>query len=54
MKIDELRMIDIREPEQGVEVLISEDNKRLWVNVDGVCVVRIQEMKEAPEILTVD
>jgi len=34
-------MQDICRVEDGVEVLIRHDSKVLWVNVDGVCVLRI-------------
>jgi len=33
-------MVDITAP-VGVDVVISEDEKVLWVNIDGVCVLRI-------------
>jgi hypothetical protein len=33
--------LDITEPCHGVDVQIRADGKVLWVNVDGVCVLRI-------------
>jgi hypothetical protein len=41
MQIDTIRMLDVRTPET-VEVVISGDGKKLWVNVNGLCVLRIQ------------
>lgn len=34
-------MMDIAEPKHGVQVDTNEDRSVLWVNVDGVCVLRI-------------
>lgn len=34
------RLVDITNP-RSVEVEIAQDGGRLWVNVDGVCVLRI-------------
>lgn len=39
-KVDELTMLDIRDP-VGVEIETSEDGRRIWVNVDGICRLRI-------------
>jgi len=36
--------VDIASPE-GVEVLIRADQKVLWVNVNGVCVLRCCKIK---------
>lgn len=36
----ELTMLDIRDP-IGVEIETSEDGRRLWVNVDGICRLRV-------------
>lgn len=43
MIIDEVRMIDIRSPNQ-IDILIADDNrnKKLWVNVEGTCLLRAQ------------
>ena len=54
IQLSELRLIDIRSPEKQVEVQISDDGKRLWVNVDGICLLRIQDMPEPPAIVQVD
>ena len=34
-------MLDICSPKHGVEVSLSENGKVVWVNIDGVCVLRI-------------
>lgn len=39
------QMIDITEP-QEVEVLIREDHKTLWINVDGVCRLRVSHISK--------
>lgn len=41
MIVNELRMIDISEPENHVQIEIRPDGKVLWVNVDGITVLRI-------------
>lgn len=33
--------VDITEPEHGVDVATNHDNTVLWVNVDGVCILRV-------------
>ena len=38
-----LQMIDIAEPEI-VEICISEDGTAIWVNVDGICRLRVQRI----------
>jgi hypothetical protein len=40
-KIDDALQLDITKPETGVEILIRGDAKVIWVNVDGICVLRI-------------
>lgn len=43
---DLMRMaIDIANPRLEVEVQTSEEGDRLWINVDGVCILRIQHIK---------
>lgn len=37
----EIRMIDIADPTHGVEIQIRPDKKCLWVNVDGICKLRV-------------
>jgi hypothetical protein len=37
-------MIDITKPDHGVEVMIKNDGSVMWVNVDGVCRLRICRM----------
>ena len=39
-------MVDIREPEHGVQVQIRSDRRVLWVHVDGVTVLRISAIPE--------
>jgi hypothetical protein len=41
----ELRLLDIRNPE-FVTVTVSEDGKKLWVNVDDMCVLRVQNVTQ--------
>jgi hypothetical protein len=43
-KFDLLNTPDLAAPEHGVDVGISVDRKKLWVNRDGVCVLRIQDI----------
>jgi hypothetical protein len=33
--------LDITKPDIGVEIQIKDDSKVIWVNVDGICVLRI-------------
>jgi len=42
------QMIDAVEPEQEVEVMYSFGN--LWVNIDGICRLRVTRIK--PELMT--
>jgi len=43
------KMVDIVEPEQEVQVLLSDgpDGLTLWVNVDGVCRLRVSQFAES-------
>lgn len=43
-------MLDITAPDRGVEVVIS--STVLWINVDGICRLRICRIK--PDTLTVE
>lgn len=43
------QMIDINSPEV-VEVSINEDGTKLWVNVDGICRLRVYQ-SQSPIIL---
>lgn len=36
--------IDIANPHFQVEVSFTEEEDKLWINIDGVCVLRIQNM----------
>lgn len=40
MNEQEVRMIDITNPEE-VEVVLRQDRRVLWVNIDGVCRLRV-------------
>jgi hypothetical protein len=40
----EMKMLDLLEP-NSVEISISADKTKLWVNVDGICRLRIQEIE---------
>jgi len=42
-KITQMRMLDVSSP-RYVEVQVSRDHKRLWVNVDGACLLRCSGM----------
>lgn len=41
-------MLDIIEPHQEVEILIDIANKTIWVNIDGVCRLRISKIEGIP------
>ena len=41
MREKEITMLDIAKPDIAVQVQISPDSKTLWVNVDGLCRLRI-------------
>lgn len=43
--------LDLTAPDHGVEVLVRNDGKVLWVNVDGICRLRICQI---PELLLND
>lgn len=45
MKFKEYRMTDIVEPEH-VEILIKHDKKTIWVNVNGICILRVEQIKQ--------
>jgi hypothetical protein len=38
-------MIDITAPQGDVEVIIKEDGKVIWINVEGVCEFRACQIK---------
>lgn len=50
-------MLDITKPEHGVDIQIDRKKKTLWVNVDGVCALRIcqapviQEAEAKPKLI---
>ena len=37
-------MLDINDVDIGVQVLVDDD--KLWVNIDGICVLRVNGCKE--------
>jgi len=41
--------IDLTKPQHGVEVVTDHANKRVWINVDGICILRICQI---PVLLT--
>ena len=41
--------IDLTKPQHGVEVVTYHRNKRIWINVDGICLLRICQI---PVLLT--
>lgn len=40
----EMNMVDIVAP-KGVQIQVRADGKVLWVNVDGVCVLRCSQVE---------
>lgn len=39
------RQWDIRSPREAVEIQVNEYGDTLWINVDGQCILRIQDIK---------
>lgn len=37
-------MVDVSQPQHGVEIQIRKDGKVVWVNVDGVCMLRVSQI----------
>jgi hypothetical protein len=48
----QLTCLDIIAPEEGVEILIRRDGEVLWVNVDGMCRLRISRLSPAKLVIT--
>ncbi len=44
------KVLELEAPEVGVEVAIRGDGGVLWVNVDGVCVLRICRIKTSIDV----
>jgi hypothetical protein len=44
-------MMDITKPNTVVEVMVSNDGSVIWVNVDGVCRLRVSRI---PHLLVLD
>ena len=40
-EIEDIKQLDITAPKELVEIQIREDEKVIWVNVDGICCLRI-------------
>lgn len=38
---EQIPQVDITEPEHGVIIAVSPDRKTIWVNVDGICALRV-------------
>ena len=38
------RQWDVRAPREAVEILVNDEGTTLWINVDGFCLMRIQEI----------
>ena len=38
--------LDITAPINGVEIIFNEERRVLWVNIDGICVLRICQIKK--------
>lgn len=45
MTEDHLTMIDINAPVHGVDISVSNDGRTVWVNVDGLCRLRICQIE---------
>lgn len=43
MMEETLTLLDLTAPEGGIEIEVRGDGKVLWVNVDGVCRLRISQ-----------
>lgn len=41
MNTKEITCLDFNAPEHGVDITIQADGKKVWVNVDGICRLRI-------------
>lgn len=44
-------MIDVRDPEVGVDLEVRADGKVVWVNVDGACVLRVTFDRTKPLVV---
>ena len=44
MHVEHHTMQDITKPDMGVHVQVRDDGRVLWVNVDGICVLRVCQM----------
>lgn len=51
--VNVLEMIDVKDPDVGVSIEVSQGGGRLWVNVDGICVCRIQGIHNSHEGLRI-
>ena len=44
MIVKEVTMLDVSGPSWEVEVRVSDDGESMWVNVDGQCLLRVQNI----------
>lgn len=45
-ELQELGILDITDPQHPVEILLDERRGVMWVNVGGVCVLRMCQVKD--------
>lgn len=45
LDITEVTMLDVRDP-QKVQIELSSDGTKLWVNIDNICLLRVQNSKK--------
>lgn len=53
MDLKQLQMIDVRDPKE-VEITFSADRTKLWINVEGVCFLRVQSSSAKPLKVALD
>lgn len=37
--------VDVASPQLGVQISFTEERDKLWVNIDGICILRVQGIK---------
>lgn len=45
------KMVDVCEPSQPVEIRLDTRTNTLWVNVDGICVLRVCKMAKGVSVV---
>jgi hypothetical protein len=45
MKVQDAKMLDIENPTEVVEITVKNNGTVVWINVDGVCLLRICQIK---------